>query len=80
MTLTMLHQALKKSNFYFGILVFIVPVGIYSNVYISTKPSHSQQYMFIIIYRLKTEHLVSAAFGHHQAQIQELVLAETVHE
>jgi hypothetical protein len=49
------------------ILVFIVPVGIYSNVYISTKPSDSQQYMFIITYRQKTEQLVLAAFGHHQA-------------
>jgi hypothetical protein len=36
--------------------------------------------MFIIIYRLKTEQLVSAAFGHNQAQIQKLVLAETPHE
>jgi hypothetical protein len=62
------------------ILVFMVPVGKYSNVYISTKPSDSQQYMFIIIYRLKTEQQVSAAFGHHQAQIQKLVLANTVHE
>jgi hypothetical protein len=49
-------------------------------IYISTKPSDSQQYMFIIIYRLKTEQQDSAAFGHHQAQIQKLVLAKTVHE
>jgi hypothetical protein len=34
------------------ILVFIVPVGIYSNVYISTKQSDSQKYMCIIINRL----------------------------
>jgi hypothetical protein len=42
-------------------------------VYINTKPSYSQQYMFIIVYRLETEQLVSAAFGHHQAQIQKLI-------
>jgi hypothetical protein len=44
-------------------------------VYIYIKPSDSQQYMFIIIYRLKAEQLVSAAFGHHQAQIQKQVLS-----
>jgi hypothetical protein len=36
--------------------------------------------MFIIIYRLEAEQQVSAAFGHHQAQIQEQVLAKTLHE
>jgi hypothetical protein len=36
--------------------------------------------MFIFIYRLKTEQLVSATFGHHQAQIKKLVLAKTPNE
>jgi hypothetical protein len=59
-------------------LVFIVPVG---SILIqkTQKPSNNQHYIFIYLF-IKMERLVSAVFGHPQAQSKKLVCTKTPHK